>query len=179
VSQALADDGNQKDAYVTLYGASGSSSESLVDLRIQGSATNDDGSPRDPRFLVRNTDNASYPGETIEAPFTPNEWYDIEIIWDMAEEKQITIMINGEALGGGPFSTAAVVDGDFTDLNQWFAEGVQRVQWRFGDNGTVIPFGSYLIDNVEIYSDTAGTALAFADDFEGYGVGDVWCDYRY
>jgi len=92
----------------------------------------------------------------------------------MAEEKQITIMINGEALGGGPFSTAAVVDGDFTDLNQWFAEGVQRVQWRFGDNGTVIPFGSYLIDNVEIYSDTAGTALAFADDFEGYGVGDVF-----
>ena len=173
-TEALADDGNQKDAYVTLYGASGSSSESLVDLRIQGSATNDDGSPRDPRFLVRNTDNASYPGETIEAPFTPNEWYDIEIIWDMAEEKQITIMINGEALGGGPFSTAAVVDGDFTDLNQWFAEGVQRVQWRFGDNGTVIPFGSYLIDNVEIYSDTAGTALAFADDFEGYGVGDVF-----
>jgi hypothetical protein len=44
----------------------------------------------------------SYPGETIEAPFTPNEWYDIEIIWDMAEEKQITILINGEALGGGP-----------------------------------------------------------------------------
>jgi VCBS repeat-containing protein len=172
-TEALADDGNQKDAYVTLYGASGSSSEALVDLRIQGSATNDDGSTRDPRFLVRNTDNASYPGETIEAPFTPNEWYEIEIIWDMAEEKQLSILINGEALGGGPFSTAAVVDGDFTDLNQWFSEGVQRVQWRFGDNGTVIPFGSYLIDNVEIYADTAGTALAFADDFEGYGVGDV------
>jgi VCBS repeat-containing protein len=173
-TEALADDGNQKDAYITLYGGSGSSSESLVDLRIQGSATNDDGSARDPRFLVRNTDNASYPGDTIEAPFTPNEWYDIEIIWDMAEEKQITILINGEALGGGAFSTAAVVDGDFTDLDQWFSEGVQRVQWRFGDNGTVIPFGSYLIDNVEIYSDTAGTTLAFSDDFEGYGVGDVF-----
>ena len=66
-----------------------------------------------------------------------------------------------------------MVDGDFTDLNQWFSEGVQRVQWRLGDNGTVIPFGSYLIDNVEIYADTAGTALAFADDLEGYGVGDV------
>ena len=44
-TEALADDGNQKDAYITLYGSSGSSSESLVDLRIQGSATNDDGSP--------------------------------------------------------------------------------------------------------------------------------------
>lgn len=172
-TEALADDGNQKDAYITLYGSSGSSSESLVDLRIQGSATNEDGSPRDPRFLVRNTDNPAYPGGIIEAPFTPNEWYDIEIVWDMAEVNQITIFINGEALGGGPFSTAAVVDPDFTDLNQWFSEGVERVQWRFGDNGTVIPFGSYFIDNVLIYSDTEGlTTPVFMDDFESYMVGD-------
>ena len=171
-TEALADDGNQKDAYITLYGSSGSSSESLVDLRIQGSATNDDGSPRDPRFLVRNTDNAAYPGGIIEAPFTPNEWYDVEIIWDMAQANQITILINGEALGGGPFSTAAVVDPDFTDLNQWFAEGVERVQWRFGDNGTVIPFGSYFVDNVQIFSDTEGATLVFMDDFESYMVGD-------
>ncbi|MEM8981844.1 MAG: VCBS domain-containing protein [Pseudomonadota bacterium] len=171
-TEALADDGNEKDAYITLYGSSGSSSESLVDLRIQGSATNEDGSPRAPRFLVRNTDNAAYPGGIIEAPFTPNEWYDIEIRWNLADVNQITILINGEVLGGGPFSTAAVVDPDFTDLNQWFSEGVERVQWRFGDNGTVIPFGSYFVDNVEIYSDTEGTTLVFTDDFESYGVGD-------
>ena len=173
-TEALADDGNQKDAYVTLYGSSGSNSESLVDLRIQGSAENEDGSIRAPRFLVRNTDSSSYPGDTIEAPFTPNEWYDIEMVWDMSQEQQVTILINGEPLGGGAFSTAAVVDGDFTDLSQWFAEGVQRVQWRFGDNGTVIPFGSYLIDNVEIYSDTSGTELAFSDDFESYDAGAVF-----
>ena len=59
-TEALANDGNQKDAYITLYGASGSSSESLVDLRIQGEGTNDDGSVRAPRFLVRNTDNPAY-----------------------------------------------------------------------------------------------------------------------
>ena len=171
-TEALADDGNQKDAYVTLYGSSGSVSESLVDLRIQGQATADDGSVIEPRFLVRNTDDAAYPGGIITAPFTPNEWYDIEIIWDMSQANQITILINGEALGGGPFSTAAVVDPDFVDLNQWFSEGVQRVQWRFGDNGTVIPFGSFFVDNVEIYSDTAGTTLQFSDDFEGYNVGD-------
>ena len=161
-TDALADDGNQKDAYITLYGSSGSSSESLVDLRIQSD-----------RFLVRNTDNAAYPGGIIEAPFTPNEWYEIEIIWDMSQTNQITIIINGEALGGGAFSTAAVVDSDFIDLNQWFSEGVERVQWRFGDNGTVIPFGSYFVDNVAIYSDTAGTTEVFADDFEdAYNVGD-------
>ena len=171
-TEALANDGNQKDAYITLYGSSGSSSESLVDLRIQGSAINDDGSTRDPRFLVRNTDSAAYPGGIIEAPFTPNEWYDIEIVWDLEQPNQLTILINGEMLGGGPFSTAAVVDPDFTDLDQWFSGGVQRVQWRFGDNGTVIPFGSYFVDNVEIYSDTAGTTVAFMDNFENYTVGD-------
>jgi len=171
-TEALANDGNDKDAYITLYGSSGSSSESLVDLRIQGNGTNADGSARAPRFFVRNTDSAAYPGGIIEAPFTPNEWYDIEIMWDMAQANQITILINGEVLGGGAFSTAAVVDPDFTTLDAWFAEGVERVQWRFGDNGTVIPFGSFYVDNVEIYSDAAGTTLVFADDFEGYFVGD-------
>ncbi len=176
-TEALADDGNQKDAYITLYGSSGSSSESLVDLRIQGQATEDDGSIREPRFLVRNTDNSAYgvayPGRgIITAPFTPNEWYDIEIMWDMSQANQITIVINGEVLGGGAFPTAAVVDSDFTDLDQWFSEGVERVQWRFGDNGTTIPFGSYFIDNVAIYSDTAGTTEQFSDDFEEYNVGE-------
>jgi VCBS repeat-containing protein len=178
-TDALADDSNQKDAYITLYGSSGSSSESLVDLRIQGQATEADGSIREPRFLVRNTDNAAYPGGIIEAPFTPNEWYDIEIMWDMSQTNQITILINGEVLGGGAFSTAAVVDSDFTTLDEWFGEGVERAQWRFGDNGTTIPFGSYFVDNVAIYSDTAGTALQFSDDFEGerYVVGDAFAGF--
>ena len=172
-TEALADDGNQKDAYITLYGSSGSSSESLVDLRIQGSATEEDGITREPRFLVRNTEADAYPGDPIIAPFTENIWYEVEIMWDLSQANQITILINGEVLGGGAFSTAAVVDSDFIDLNQWFSEGVERIQWRFGDNGTVIPFGSYLVDNIAIYSDTAGTALVFEDDFEANNIGDL------
>ena len=171
-TDALADDGNQKDAYITLYGASGSSSESLVDLRIQGEGTNSDGSVRAPRFLVRNTDNAAYPDGIIEAPFTPNEWYDIEIIWDMSQTNQVTILINGEALGGGAFASAVTVDPDCPTVATCIPEGVERVQWRFGDNGTVIPFGSYFVDNIEIFSDTAATTLVFSDDFESYFVGD-------
>ncbi len=171
-TEALADDGNEKDAYITLYGSSGSVAESLVDLRIQGEAIEDDGSIRAPRFLVRNTDSDAYPGDIITAPFTPNEWYDIDIMWDMSQANQITILINGEVLGGGAFSTAAVVDSDFTTLDAWFDEGVERIQWRFGDNGTTIPFGSYFVDNVRIYSDAAGTTLEFEDDFEGNSVGD-------
>ena len=173
-TEALGDDGNEKDAYITLYGSSGSSSESLVDLRIQGTATESDPDyPRDARFFVRNTDSDNYPDGLITAPFTPDQWYDVEMAWDMSQAKQVTITINGEVLGGGAFSTAAVVDSDFTTLDAWFDEGVERVQWRFGDNGTTIPFGSYFIDNVVIYSDFEGTTIAFEDDFEGNSVGDV------
>ena len=171
-TEALADDGNQKDAYITLYGSSGSSSESLVDLRIQGQGTNSDGSVRDPRFLVRNTDNAAYPGGIIEAPFMPNEWYDIEIMWDMSQANQVTIVINGQVLSGGAFASAVTVDPDCPTVDACIPEGVERVQWRFGDNGTVIPFGSYYVDNVAVYSDTAGTTVQFEDDFETYGIGD-------
>ncbi|MGB5580287.1 MAG: VCBS domain-containing protein, partial [Woeseia sp.] len=171
-TEALADDGNQKDAYITLYGDSGSASESLVDLRIQGEATEDDGSIRAPRFLVRNTDNAAYPGGIIEAPFTPNEWYDIEIIWDMSQTNQVTILINGEVLGGGAFASAVTIDPDCPTVETCIPEGVERVQWRFGDNGSTIPFGSYFVDDIAIYSDTAGTTLQFSDDFEDYNVGD-------
>ena len=160
-TEALADDGNQKDAYITLYGSSGSSAESLVDLRIQTD-----------RFLVRNTDNAAYPDGIIEAPFAPNEWYDIEIIWDMSQTNQVTILINGEVLGGGAFASAVTVDPDCPTVDACIPEGVERIQWRFGDNGTVIPFGSYFVDNIAVYSDTAGTTLQFADDFESYFVGD-------
>lgn len=41
--EALGSDGNIKDAYITLYGSSGSSSESLMDLRIQGTQTDSEG----------------------------------------------------------------------------------------------------------------------------------------
>ncbi len=170
---ALGSDGNNKDAYITLYGSSGSSSESLVDLRIQGSQTDGDGNPIDPRFFVRNTDSDAYPGDMITAPFTEEQFYDVEIAWDLDATEQLTITIDGEVIGGGSFSTAAVVDSDFTGLDQWFAEGVQTIQFRFGDNDRTIPFGSYYVDNIAVYSDTAGTVSVFEDDFESYDVGET------
>lgn len=175
-SVALGSDGNNKDAYITLYGSSGSSSESLVDLRIQGSQTDASGNTIDPRFLVRNTDNDAYPGDMITAPFSEDEFYDVEFVWDLDAAEQITITINGEVLGGGAFSTAAVVDSDFQNLDQWFADGVRTIQFRFGDNDRTIPFGAYYVDNIEVFSDTAGTVSVFSDDFEGYTEGDTLDD---
>ena len=70
----------------------------------------------------------------------------------MSEPNQVTILINGEALGGGAFASAVTVDGDCPKVDTCIPEGFERVQWRFGDNGTVIPVGSYFVDNVVIYS---------------------------
>ncbi|MGJ8681454.1 VCBS domain-containing protein [Paraglaciecola sp.] len=165
-------DGNIKDAYITLYGSSGSSAESLVDLRIQGNQTIDDIAV-EPRFFVRNTDSSSYPGDMITAPFVEEQFYDVEIVWDLDALEQITISIDGEVIGGGAFSTAAVVDSDFENLDQWFVDGVQRIQFRFGDNDRTIPFGNFFVDNIAVYSDTAGTVRVFEDDFESYDEGEA------
>lgn len=171
--EALGSDGNVKDAYITLYGTSGSSSESLVDLRIQGNQTDSEQNAIEPRFFVRNTDSDAYPGSIITAPFVEEQFYDVEITWDLDAAEQITITIDGEVIGGGSFSTAAVVDSDFTDLDQWFADGVRAIQFRFGDNDRTIPFGSYYVDNISVYSDTAGTVSVFEDDFESYDEGET------
>ncbi|MCC4831447.1 VCBS domain-containing protein [Shewanella sp. 10N.7] len=170
---ALGSDGNIKDAYITLYGSSGSSSESLMDLRIQGTQTGDDGTIIDPRFFVRNTDSDAYPGSLITAPFVEDQFYDVEITWDLDATDQITVTIDGEVIGGGSFSTAAVVDSDYTGLDQWFADGVKAIQFRFGDNDRTIPFGSFYVDNIEVFSDTAGTTSIFSDDFEVYDAGET------
>lgn len=165
---ALGSDGNNKDAYITLYGSSGSSAESLMDLRIQGSQTTAEGVVIDPRFLVRNTDNAAYPGDIVTAPFVEDKFTDVAITWDLDATEQVTVMIDGEVIGGGAFSTAAVVDSDFQDLDQWFVDGVKAIQFRFGDNDRTIPFGAFYVDNIKVYSDTAGTTEVFSDDFESY-----------
>ena len=171
--EALGSDGNIKDAYITLYGSSGSSSESLIDLRIQGNQTDSSGLAIEPRFLVRNTDSDAYPGSIVTAPFVEEQFYDVEITWNMDNAEQLTVSINGEVIGGGSFSTAAVVDSDFTDLDQWFADGVKTVQFRFGDNDRTIPFGSFYVDNIAVYSDTDGTTAVFEDNFESYAVGET------
>ncbi|WP_445428102.1 VCBS domain-containing protein [Alishewanella sp. HL-SH05] len=171
--ETLGSDGNIKDAYITLYGSSGSSSEALIDLRIQGSQTGSDGMPIAPRFLVRNTESAAYPGVIVTAPFVEGEFYNVDITWDLDAAEQLTLTINDEVIGGGSFSTAAVVDPDFVNLEQWFADGVKAVQFRLGDNDRTIPFGSFYVDDIEVYSDVAGTTRVFADDFESYAEGDT------
>ncbi len=169
---AIGSEGNSKDAYIKLGGSSGSNSEALIDLRIQGDQTSVDAdgteTPIAPRLFVRNTDSDVYPGNTLVEDFIENQFHDIEITWDIDAAEQITVTLNGEEIFGGSFSTPAVVDTDFENLDQWFVDGIQTIQFRFGDNGTTIPFASYFVDNIEVFSDTAGTTNVFSDDFESY-----------
>jgi len=51
--------------------------------------------------------------------------------------------------------------------------GVTHVSFRFGDNsGVREATGIFSVDEIAIYSDTAGTTEVFADDFESYLEGD-------
>jgi VCBS repeat-containing protein len=109
----------------------------------------------------------------VTAPFVEEQFYNVEITWDLDAAEQLTLTINDEVIGGGSFSTAAVVDPDFVNLEQWFADGVKAVQFRLGDNDRTIPFGSFYVDDIEVYSDVAGTTSVFADDFESYAEGET------
>jgi len=170
---AVGSDGNSKDAYIRVSGSSGTNSESLIDLRIQGDQTDSTGTNIAPRFLVRNSDNSAYTGGILTADFVENEFHDIEITWDLDATEQITVTFNGEVLFGGSFSTTAVVDSDYVNLDTFFAEGIEEIQFRFGDDGNTIPFASYFIDNIEVFSDTAGTTSVFSDDLESRELGET------
>ena len=175
---AVGSDGNVKDAYVALYGNENSNREALIDLRIQGDQFESDGTtPIAPRFLVRNTDSPDYPGDIVTHPFIEDEWFDVEIIWDVdAVGEEVTVVIDGEIVNGGPFQTAAILGDDCGGADGYrancLAEGVENIQFRFGDNDRSIPFGSFFVDNIVVYDNMEGTGTpVFQDDFENSTLG--------
>lgn len=109
----------------------------------------------------------------VTAPFVEAQFYTVQIAWDLDAAEQLTLTINDEVIGGGSFSTAAVVDPDFVNIDQWFVDGIKAIQFRLGDNDRAIPFGSFFVDDIEVYSDVAGTTSLFEDDFESYAEGDT------
>ncbi|MDO3384848.1 VCBS domain-containing protein [Gilvimarinus sp. SDUM040013] len=147
-------DGSAKDAYIGLFGSSTSTSQALVDLRIQAD-----------KYVIRDRDDID-----VEIPFTPGEWTDVEVTWDASAASAdvtplVTITINGVSVTTEPFSSAASIATSVMD-------GVEAFIFKLGDNGSTIPVAAYHVDNVKVYSDIEGTMLAFEDDFEGYTVGD-------
>ncbi|MDC2891188.1 hypothetical protein [Psychrosphaera algicola] len=77
----------------------------------------------------------------------------------------LTVTINGTSVTTDAFSSASSSPSDVLG-------GVRYAIFKLGDNGSTIPSAAYYIDDIKIYSDIAGTTVAFEDDFESYNVGD-------
>ncbi len=147
-------DGSAKDAYIGLFGESTSTSNAIVDLRIQAD-----------KFVIRDQDDIE-----VSVPFVPDVWTDVEMTWDASAASDsvaplITITINGTSVTTEAFSSAS------SSLSDVMA-GVRYAIFKFGDNGSTIPNAAYYVDNIKLYSDIDGTAIAFEDDFEAYSDGD-------
>lgn len=136
-----------KDAYITLYNSatSTSSGRAIADLRIQTDA-----------FILRDQD-----GLVVNNPFTPGQWQNVEITWEAANDvtpPMVTVTIDGVSVTTEAFSSPDGAVG-----------GVAAVAFRFADNTAIVPAEiSFKVDDIEIYSDAAGTTLVFEDDFESY-----------
>jgi VCBS repeat-containing protein len=146
-------DGVAKDAYIGLYGESTSTSNAIIDLRIQAD-----------KFVIRDKDDID-----VTIPFVPGAWTDVEMTWDASAASAsvaplVTVTINGTSVTTEAFSSAS---SSLSDV----MTGVRYAIFKLGDNSSTIPDAAYYVDNVKLYSDIAGTAVVFEDDFEGYEVG--------
>ena len=145
-------DGSSSDAFIALLNSSGSTSmeRSIADIRISADAF----SVRDQGFTV-----------TSVVP-TPGTLQTAIITWtapDANTPPTVNVTIDGVAFTDMPFTSGAGALG-----------GVERVQFRLGDNGSVLSAdGTYTIDSFEVFSDTMGTTSIFATDFSEFMVGEV------
>jgi len=150
INIAPGDDTDNKDAYITLFNEANSTSSgrAIADLRIQTD-----------QFVLRDQDDI-----VVSNPFTPGEWQDVEITWEAANANtppMVTVTIDGVSVTTGAFSSPDAAVG-----------GVTAIAFRFADNSAILPADiTFKVDDIAIYSDTAGTTLVFEDDFESYAEG--------
>ncbi|MDO6422446.1 VCBS domain-containing protein [Saccharophagus degradans] len=139
-----------KDAYISLFGDSVTNSKAIADLRIQSD-----------KFAIRDQDEID-----VTTAFTPGEWQDVEITWDASAASDtvgptVTITIDGESVATFTSKPTGLAN---------IKNGVEYIVFKFGDNDSTIADAAFHVDNVKVYSDTAGTVEVFSDDFESYSV---------
>ncbi|MEL7186136.1 MAG: hypothetical protein AAFN50_06845, partial [Pseudomonadota bacterium] len=138
------------DAFITLFNSATNNAGAILDLRI-----------RDNNFEVRSPSGV----DTSSLPHMLDTWMDVSVTWeypggDTTQLPQVTLTIDGVSLA--PFTPANSATG-----------GVTHIAFRIGDNSRIMgPTGIFSVDEIAIYSDTAGTAEVFSDDFESYLDGD-------
>lgn len=157
-------DSNVKDAYIAIYGASTSSYNALVDLRI-------DGSDYDTDYAIRNKNEDGNKTVDLTSPsFTADTWTNVEITWDATNATAdvgplVSLSIDGTSVGDAWNSYSESV----ADL----ASGASTFVFKLGDTSANMADCKFQVDNVKIFSiDDAGAETAvYADNFESYDDG--------
>ncbi|MDA7746805.1 polysaccharide lyase family 7 protein [Psychromonas sp.] len=132
-------------AYLTLFGASTSSSNAIADLKMDTGYAAEAGNVG---IKLRSTDDwiADYPA---------SQWSNISISWDNVVTSTFTVSINGTEIGT-------------YDMN--FIDDVESIELKLGSNSNVSSHVLY-VDDINVYSDIDGTEAVYAQDFENILVG--------
>ena len=90
----LKEDAIEKDAYIGLYGSSTSTSNALIDLRIQSGG-----------YVIRNNEDVD-----VTIPFTADKWTTVEMTWDASSASDtvaplLTLTIDGTSVTTEPFAS--------------------------------------------------------------------------
>ncbi len=105
---------------------------------------------------------------TTVSTFTTGTWVNVNVTWDVATGTY-TVSIDGSEIGT-------------YDFHNPDATGVDTIGFKVANNAAT-DSEEFLVDNIAIYSDAAGTTEVFSDDFESYvfdeildGAGDPYND---
>ena len=105
---------------------------------------------------------------TTVSTFTTGTWVNVNVTWDVATATY-TVSINDTEIGTYNFHNPD-------------ATGVDTIGFKVANNAAT-ESEEFLVDNITIYSDAAGTTEVFSDDFESYvfdeildGAGDPYND---
>ncbi len=142
-----------KDGFISLYTSANSNSSNILDLRL-----------RDDSYGVRSPSST----DVSAASIVPGELSTVIATWEYP---------GGNTSAGSLPEVSINIDGvdivTYTVADTNPEGGVSTISFRFGDNGTVQPAEANItINEFAVYSDTAGTALVYSDDFSGYSVDD-------
>lgn len=143
--------GNGRDGFVALLNSTGSTSSqrSIMDLRVRADS-----------FAVRDQDDIDF-GMTVP---TPGTLQTAIVTWtapDAATPPTVTLNIDG-------VDVATYTSGENS------IGGVERVQFRFADNGSVVSTDSFFtIESFEVFTDVSGSNSLYATDFSEFTIGQV------
>ncbi|WP_342804733.1 VCBS domain-containing protein [Alteromonas sp. M12] len=151
----LSGDGNARSSLLELYfdvlGTSNDSTEGVIGLR------------NDNKTLL------------LDQTFTVGDWVDVAITWtgDGTVTPTLNISIDGEVVTTSDASLT-ITDGSFTSLSQFSDNvlgGMYGASLKLSAGANPVVGAAFYVDDVNIYSDVAGTVSVFSEDFEGYAEG--------